>query len=153
MDQGRMVSHTETPLATKRSSTFHRFKLHLRPKTDTSHNIANQIPPLPLNKTIVDVLADFLKYLFSCASAFIQDTHANGPDLWASVEKEIDFVLSHPNGWEGIQQSQMKKAAVLAGLIPDTKLGHSRISFVTEGEASLHFAIQNGLPEGALKVS
>jgi len=106
-----------------------------------------------LNKTIVDVLADFLKYLFDCASAFIQDTHANGPDLWASVEKEIDFVLSHPNGWEGIQQSQMKKAAVLAGLIPDTRLGHSRISFVTEGEASLHFAIQNGLPEGALKVS
>lgn len=127
------------------------FKLHLRPKTDTSRNIANQIPPLPLNKTIVDVLADFLKYLFNCASTFIQDTHANGPDLWASVEKEIDFVLSHPNGWEGIQQSQMKKAAVLAGLIPDTRLGHSRISFVTEGEASLHFAIQNGLPEGALK--
>ncbi len=29
-----------------------------------------------------------------------------------------DYVLSHPNGWEGTQQSQMRSAAILAGLIP-----------------------------------
>jgi hypothetical protein len=46
----------------------------------------------------------------------------------------------------------MRKAAVLAGLVPDTTAGHARLSFVTEGEASLHFAIQNGLPVGAMKV-
>lgn len=39
----------------------------------------------------------------------------------------------------------MRRAAVLAGLIPDTPDGHSRVSFVTEGEASLHFAIENGI--------
>jgi hypothetical protein len=101
---------------------------------------------------VVEVFADFLKYLLECASSYIQDTHANGPDLWNSVKSHIDFVLSHPNGWEGTQQSEMRKAAVLAGLVPDNPNGHSRLSFVTEGEASLHFSVQNGLPEGAMKV-
>ena len=128
------------------------FKLHLRPKTKASRQITNDIPPLPLNKTVTEVLGDFLEYLFECASSYIQDTHANGPDLWASVEKDIDYVLSHPNGWGEVQQTQMRQAAVQAGLIPDTTKGYARISFVTEGEASLHFSIQNGLPSGSMKV-
>ena len=100
----------------------------------------------------MEVFADFLRYLLECASSYIQDTHANGPDLWNSVKDQIDFVLSHPNGWEGTQQSEMRRAAVLADLIPDSTAGHARLSFVTEGEASLHFSIQNGLPAGAMKV-
>ena len=128
------------------------FKLHLLPKAEASRHIVNGIPALPLNKTVTEVLGDFFKYLFECASSYIQDTHANGLDLWASVQKDIDYVLSHPNGWEGIQQEQMRQAAVQAGLVPDTTEGHARISFVTEGEASLHFSIQNGLPSGAMKV-
>ena len=100
----------------------------------------------------MEVFADFLRYLLECASSYIQDTHANGSDLWNSVQDQIDFVLSHPNGWEGTQQSEMRRAAVLADLIPNTTAGHARLSFVTEGEASLHFSIQNGLPAGAMKV-
>ena len=60
---------------------------------------------------------------------------------------QFDFVLSHPNEWEGIQQSEMCRAEVLADIIPDTTAGlsgHSRLSFVIEGEASLHFSIQYG---------
>jgi hypothetical protein len=113
--------------------------------------VTNKILPLPLNKTVVEVFADFLTYLLVCASSFIQETHANGADLWASVEDQIHFVLSHPNGWEGPQQAEMRKAAVLARLIPDTTAGHARLSFVTEGEASLHFAVQNGLPMGVME--
>jgi hypothetical protein len=101
---------------------------------------------------VVEVFGDFLRYLLQCASSYIQDTHVNGPSLWNSVKSEIDFVLSHPNGWEGTQQSKMRRAAVLAGLVPDNASGHSRLSFVTEGEASLHFFIQNRLPDGVLKV-
>jgi hypothetical protein len=101
---------------------------------------------------VVEVFADFLRYLLECVSSYIQDTHANGPDLWNSVKSEIDFVLSHPNGWEGPQQREMRRAAVLAQLIPDNKSGHSRLSFVTEGEASLHFSVENGLPAGTMKV-
>jgi hypothetical protein len=129
-----------------------RFKLHLRSKVGAGRYVTSEIPPLPLNKTVVEVFADFLLYLLECASSYIQDTHANGADLWISVKDQIDFVLSHPNGWEGTQQSEMRRAVVLAKLIPDTPEGHSRLSFVTEGEASLHFSIQNGLPAGAMKV-
>ena len=102
---------------------------------------------------MVDVFSDFLQYLLECSSTYIRDTHANGQDLWASVKNDVQFVLSHPNGWEGMEQTQMRYAAVKAGLIPDTRKGHSRVSFVTEGEASLHFAINNGVFSGALKVT
>ena len=132
--------------------SFPRFKLHLRSKFGAGNSVGDELPALPLNKTVVEVFADFLRYLFECASSYIQDTHANGPDLWNSVKSHIDFVLSHPNGWEGTQQSEMRRAAVLAGLVPDNASGHSRLSFVTEGEASLHFSVQNGLPTGAMKV-
>jgi hypothetical protein len=125
-----------------------RFKLHLRSRGGTGIQLTDNIPPLPLNKTVVEVFADFLSYLLKCASSFIQETHASGPDLWASVEDDIHFVLSHPNGWEGAQQAEMRKASVLAKLIPDTTAGHARLSFVTEGEASLHYAVHNGLPKG-----
>lgn len=130
-----------------------RFKLHIRPKSGASTHVTSNIPPLPLNKTVVQVLSDFLQYLFQCARSYIQDTHANGRDLWNSVESEIDYVISHPNGWEGYQQTQIREAIVLARLIPDTPAGHGRVSFVTEGEASLHFSIDNGLPAGAMQVS
>jgi hypothetical protein len=113
--------------------------------------VTDKIPPLPLNKTVVEVFADFLAYLLKCASSFIQDTHANGVRLWESVKDQLYFVLSHPNGWEGPQQAEMRKAALLAKLIPDTTAGHARLSFVTEGEASLHFAVQNGLPVGVME--
>jgi hypothetical protein len=39
----------------------------------------------------------------------------------------------------------MRQAAVQAGLISDTEQGRSRVAFVTEGEASLHFCLSNGL--------
>jgi len=45
----------------------------------------------------------------------------------------------------------MRKTAVTAGLIPDTDEGQARLTFVTEGEASLHFCIRNGLTSAALK--
>jgi hypothetical protein len=128
-----------------------RFKLHLRSRVGAGRQVDDEIPPLPLNKTVVEVLADFLVYLLKCASSFIQETHANGAMLWESVKDQLYFVLSHPNGWEGAQQAQMRKAAVLAKLIPRTTIGHARLSFVTEGEASLHFAVQNGLPTGVMK--
>ena len=91
--------------------------------------------------------------MYACARTYIEESHANGIDLWTSVENEIQFILTHPNGWEGFQQTQMRDACVRAGLVPDTAAGRSRIAFVTEGEASLHFAIKHGLPDQATKVS
>lgn len=127
------------------------FKLHMRPQSISGAKPLDKIPPLPKGKTVDDIFADFIRYLYACAKAYIQESHPNGVSLWSSVEKDIDYVLSHPNGWEGAQQQQMRKAAVQAGLIPNTAEGQSRIRLVTEGEASLHFCIQKGLTAEALK--
>lgn len=133
-------------LRSKRYSTYisSRWKLHLRPKRlQSSHVSDSDLPPLPLNKTAVEVLSDFMRYLFHCAQIYIIDTHSE--TLWDSVASNIDFVLTHPNGWEGAQQSDIRRAAVLAGLVPDTLQGHSCMQLLTEGEASLHFCISKGL--------
>lgn len=55
---------------------------------------------------------------------------------------DIHFVLTHPNAWEGSQQAQLRQAAVLGGLISDSPAGQRRLQFLTEGEASLHFCLQ-----------
>ncbi|KAL4245026.1 hypothetical protein ABKN59_002860 [Abortiporus biennis] len=129
------------------------FKLHLRPDVNKSvRSDEDTAPPLPTGKTVVDVFADFLGYLFSCAKLFITETHANGTSLWQSVEDRIEFVLSHPNGWEGPQQALMRQATVDAKLVPDNLSGRSRVHFVTEGEASLHYCLDSGLATDSINV-
>lgn len=126
------------------------FKLRLRPKTMKLQMNGMRLSPLPNKKTPVEVFGDFLGYLFRCTRSFIEDTHANGPALWRNVKHDIQFVLSHPNGWEGAQQTKMRRAAIYGGLIPDTDEGKARIRFVTEGEASLHACVLNGLAADVL---
>ncbi|KAI0708747.1 hypothetical protein C8T65DRAFT_740129 [Cerioporus squamosus] len=122
------------------------FKLHLRPDTlDTAEVNKEKIPPLPAGKTVVQVLADFMRYMVDCARTYISESEASGESLWNSVKDTVDFVLCHPNGWEGLQQSKMRQAAILAGLVPETPEGHDRVHFVSEGEAGLHFCVQNCL--------
>jgi hypothetical protein len=108
--------------------------------------------PLPPNKTARDVFADFLRYLFQCARSFIQESYPHGSALWISLEDTMEFVFAHPNAWEGQQQSQMRTAAIIAGLIPNSPEGHERTHFVTEGEASLRFCVNKGLAADPLRV-
>ncbi|KAG5636039.1 hypothetical protein H0H81_009312 [Sphagnurus paluster] len=127
------------------------FKLHMQPGNKYRSEILKKIPSLPAGKSAVIILSDFYRYLYSCAQSYITESYENGSQVWASVENTIDFVLSHPNGWEGEQQQQMRRAAVLAGLVPDMAEGYERIRFVTEGEASLHFCLQSGMKTNAFK--
>ncbi|EJD06533.1 uncharacterized protein FOMMEDRAFT_76543 [Fomitiporia mediterranea MF3/22] len=126
------------------------FKLRLRPRRMELDMNGMRLSPLPPGKSSEDVFGDFLAYLFSCTRKFIEDTHANGKKLWKVVENDIHFVLSHPNGWEGAQQSRMRRSAISGGLIPNTDEGKARIRFVTEGEASMHACILNGLAHDVL---
>lgn len=126
-----------------------RFKLHLRPEhLDSQELNRSDFPPLPPGKTVVEVFADFLHYLFDCARKFIITTiEADGEEnlIWDTVKDNIDFILGHPNGWEGLQQEKMRKAAASGGLISDDAEGHARVHFVSEGEASLQFCIGHEL--------
>ena len=68
------------------------------------------IPPLPPGKTVVQVFADYMRYLHECAQSYIEDTH--GEPLWSSLKGDIMLILTHPNGWGGPEQAQMRQAAV-----------------------------------------
>jgi hypothetical protein len=152
MDQDRVVRTTCLAIVFTITLISHRFKLRLRPKSMQLQMNGMRLSALPRNKTAVDVFGDFLSYLFRCTHSFIVDTHANGHAMWRAVEHDIQFVLSHPNGWEGAQQTKMRRAAVIGGLIQDTDEGKARIRFVTEGEASLHACVLNGLAADVLSV-
>ena len=80
-----------------------------------------------------------MRYLFQCARTYIQEVRSN---LWGSIENPIEFVFTHPNGWEGTQQQQIRRAVELAGLIP-SKDKQCHVHLLTEGEASLHFCVTN----------
>ncbi|RDB20703.1 Heat shock protein 12A [Hypsizygus marmoreus] len=119
------------------------FKLQMRPTAISDPTSLSALPQLPANKPLVDLLADFLGYLYVCAKNYIVQEH--GAELWSSVKPNIEFVLTHPNGWKSAQHQQMLKASVVAGLIPDTPQGHRRLHLVTEGEANLLLCLQSGL--------
>lgn len=133
-----------------------RFKLQFFSSNIVSPNgsVNAFMSPLPPEKSAVDVLADYYKYLLSCSRASIESSTSDGKSLWKSLRVNgIHFVLPHPNGWDTTQQLLMLKAAFKAKLVKDDPSVHSRLSFVTEGEASLHYVISRGLPLGAVSVS
>ena len=107
---------------------------------------------LPKGKTIVDVFADFMRYLFDSTRTLFMDSEPNGQLRWDSISNNIELVLTHPNGWGGPQQSQLRTAAIRAGIVPDTPTGRSSVHFVTEGEASFNFCATHTQAGKGLKV-
>ena len=99
----------------------------------------DQMSTLPKGKNIIDVFAYFMRYLFDSTKALFRASEPNGELRWDSISKSIELVLTHPNGWGGPQQTQLRTAAVRAGIVPDTPAGHASVHFVTEGEASFSF--------------
>ena len=90
--------------------------------------------------------------MFSRALKYITEHAPEAREPWTQEESNIQIVLTHPNGWKGPQQAKMREAAVLAELVPDTDAGHERVHFVSEGEASFHSCVLNGLIEGTDEV-
>ena len=107
---------------------------------------------LPKGKTIIDVFADFMRYLFDSTKELFKASEPNGELRWDRVSDTIELVLTHPNGWRGPQQTQLRTAAVRAGIVPDTPAGRSRVHFVTEGEASFNFCVTHTEAGRDLKV-
>jgi hypothetical protein len=107
---------------------------------------------LPWEKTIIDVYADFMRYLFDSAKELFKASEANGELKWDSISNSIELVLTHPNGWGGPQQVKMRNAAVKAGIVPDTPAGRSSVHFVSEGEASFSFCASQSQAGKNMKV-
>jgi len=71
---------------------------------------------LPKGKTIVDLFADFVRYLFNSTIAHIKEIEPAGELLWGNFGLTVELDLTHPNGWEGQQQEVMRKAVIQAGI-------------------------------------
>ena len=107
---------------------------------------------LPQGKTIIDIYADFMRYLFDSTRELFQASEPNGEIVWESTADSVEVVLTHPNGWGGPQQAKMRNAAVKAGIVPDTPAGHNSVRFVSEGEASFSFCVSHSLAGRNMKV-
>ncbi|KAF8594322.1 hypothetical protein BDV93DRAFT_611916 [Ceratobasidium sp. AG-I] len=115
------------------------FKLHLHP-SDMAPSSGFQLNPLPAGISIGQIYADFLRYLFSQAKTFFEENHPDGPEMWRSMSTTIQMVIAHPNGWGVREQGVLRAAAITAELSSEID-AHTRISFVSEAEASLHFCL------------
>ena len=130
----------------------HRWKLMIGP-TQPSAELKNHMSTdLPRGKTIIDVFSDFMGYLFRSTRTLFVSSDPNAENRWNSVSHKIELVLTHPNGWGGSQQSQLRAAAVRAGIVPGTREGLSRVHFVTEGEASFNFCVTHTQAGETMKV-
>ena len=106
---------------------------------------------LPKGKTIVDLFADFIRFLFDSTIAHIKEVEPTGELLWENFGPTVELVLTHPNGWEGQQQEVMRRAVVQAGIF-DVEEARSRVSFVTEGEASFNYCVTHTKSGNSLRV-
>ncbi|KAJ8092572.1 hypothetical protein PM082_006897 [Marasmius tenuissimus] len=132
------------PTQNKNLTTREWFKLKLFKKDTLPHEalpVLSQEDNIPL----VTIFSDFLRYLFGAARNHVKASKPEGENRWNELQETAEIILPHPNGWDGPEQSVLRRAAIDAGLIPDTREGHERLHFVTEGEASLHYCISNGL--------
>jgi hypothetical protein len=106
---------------------------------------------LPKDKHLKDVFADFVRYLYDSTKAFIHESEPMGKELWEKVQSNIDIIFSHPNGWEGREQEFLRKSLVQASVLTEEE-SLSRVSFVTEGEATFNYCILNAQSKELLTV-
>jgi hypothetical protein len=102
------------------------------------YSIGDEKITLPRGKTVVDVFADFLAYLYRSTKIFIEQSFDGSP--WRSLEENIKFVLCHPDGLQSSQIRQMERAVQFAGLSAG-----SSVTLVTSGEAGLHFCLRENI--------
>ncbi|KAF7293207.1 hypothetical protein HMN09_01198800 [Mycena chlorophos] len=117
------------------------FKLLLRPASLHSIHELDQCE-LPSNVKLDQVYADFLRFIGGQLKAGFKEAYARGDEMWDELRSSLEVILSHPNGWEGVQQARMRRAAVAANLVDEGN--GAQVRFVTEAEASVLFAIGTG---------
>ncbi len=95
---------------------------------------------LPEGVPLSTIYKDFFGYLARHTQEAFANRVLDGTRVWHTYFPSADVVLAHPNGWGLREQEFMRGAAVAAGIVPQEE-AHSRIFFVTEGEASVHYCM------------
>lgn len=111
-----------------------RIRKRMRPNPNASY-IA-----LPPGVSLRQVYADFLGYLLQHTKSFFEDRILDGKQIWMRYQPKMEVVIAHPNGWGIREQTFLREAAVEAGFA-DRASAPTKIRFVTEAEASVHFCI------------
>ncbi|CAE6486277.1 unnamed protein product, partial [Rhizoctonia solani] len=125
------------------------FKLHLHPDDlKAKHDL--KLDALPLGVNLKQIYSDFLKYLLKHTQAYFEDRVLDGKKIWEKYSPKMEVVIAHPNGWYCREQTFLRSAAVTAGLASEDTAS-SRIRFVTEAEASVHFCIHYANMKNVLK--
>jgi hypothetical protein len=112
----------------------------LPPTYGSTTNQQFEIPPLPNGVNLRKVYSDFIRYLYDHTRKFFIDSTPNGDNIWTRLQTKVIIIFCHPNGWDVSQQSFLSRSAVEAGIMQDGDV-NARIEFVTEGEASVHYAV------------
>ncbi|PVF96877.1 hypothetical protein CPB86DRAFT_826887 [Serendipita vermifera] len=126
-------------------------KLHLHPETmktsDLPPSYGNldkgsqiEIPDLPQNTTLKQIYSDMIGYLYATTKKFFEESLPGGQHIWGRLEPSIVMIFCTPNGWDISQQAFIRQAVIEAGLVGAGD-ADSRIEFITEGEASVHYAL------------
>ncbi|KAJ1303449.1 hypothetical protein OPQ81_011638 [Rhizoctonia solani] len=115
------------------------FKLHLHPNDmRTKHEI--KLDDLPPGVSFGQIYSDFLGYLLQHTRSYFEDRILDGKQIWERYSPTMEVVIAHPNGWGIREQTFLRSAAVAAGFTTTDKAS-SKVRFVTEAEASVHFCI------------
>lgn len=107
---------------------------------------------LPPGVPVQKIYADFLGYLLKHTKTFFEDRIIDGSALWTRYRSTMEFIIAHPNGWGIREQTFLRNAAVEAGFTSQD-VASSRVRFVTEAEASVHFCIYHTNLGSRLQVS
>lgn len=99
-----------------------------------------QSPALPPGVSLRQVYSDFLGYLLKHTQSFFEDRIIDGKQIWESYHPTMEVVIAHPNGWGIREQTFLRAAAVETGFV-NKVTAPTKIRFVTEAEASVHFCI------------
>ncbi|PVF93794.1 hypothetical protein CPB86DRAFT_741882 [Serendipita vermifera] len=130
----------------------HWFKLHLHPDTMKESGLpppygsppnstsAFDIPALPTGVDLRKVYSDFIQYLYNHTRSFFIESMPNGDSIWMRLQSKFVVIFCHPNGWDVSQQAFLSQSIIQAGVIPEDNVD-TRIEFVTEGDASVHYAV------------
>ncbi|KAG8837726.1 hypothetical protein FRC18_008228 [Serendipita sp. 400] len=140
------------------------FKLHLHPDSmkiadepppyasvsspSFAHSI--EIPALPPGAPLNRIYSDFLKYLFDHTERFFVNNTPGGRNIWDRLRRKIAIILATPNGWDTRQQIFMRDALVSAGIV-GTSEADDQVDYITEGEASVHYALAHSQSKSWLK--
>lgn len=106
---------------------------------------------LPQNVTVESIYRDFFRYLFKHTKAFFESRTPNGANMWRQLINDAEFVIAHPNAWGLREQSVLRRVVVRAGYVSVAQ-ADSRVRFVSEAEASVHFCIVHGHLSAKFKV-